>query len=97
MIDVLREEVISLSAAARLTPRLREDRPVSPSTLWRWGVRGVKGVRLETIKVGGVTATSVEALERFFATLNGQQPEPETDRGCPSHEAVEQELSSRGI
>jgi hypothetical protein len=95
MIDPLNENVISLSAAARLLPRLRNNKPVNPSTVWRWSVHGVKGKRLETVKVGGVTATSVEAVRRFLRAINGQ---PELERaGGRRQDAVEQELSTRGI
>jgi hypothetical protein len=96
-IDPLTEEILSLSCAARRLPRLRNDRPVSPATLWRWAARGVRDVRLETIKIGGATCTSVEALQRFIAALNGR-PSPTTKANRVKHdEAVERELSTRGI
>jgi hypothetical protein len=76
-IDVLSEETISLSAAARLLPRLRADRPVSAATIWRWASHGLRGVKLETARVGGTTVTSPDALRRFFAAL-GDKPESPT-------------------
>jgi len=36
------------------------------STLWRWYRRGVRGVRLETVVVGGRRFTSRAAIERFI-------------------------------
>jgi hypothetical protein len=32
-------------------------------------MRGVRGVRLETLMVGGTRCTSVEALQRFFERI----------------------------
>jgi hypothetical protein len=73
-IDVFAEEVLTLSKAARRLPRLR-DKPPSPATMWRWINKGVKSlngttVRLEIVKVGGTTCTSLEALNRFFRRLS---------------------------
>lgn len=70
-IDPLAETTIPLAEAARRLPRLRAGRPVSPATLWRWASHGLRGVRLETVRVGGTTCTSTEALSRFFAALSG--------------------------
>jgi hypothetical protein len=70
MTITMSEQIISLSAAAKLLPRLRAGRPVSPATLWRWTTRGVRGVCLETIRIGATTATSAEALDRFIAAIN---------------------------
>ena len=36
-----------------------------PSTLHRWRLRGIAGVRLETVRVGGRRLCSVEAVRRF--------------------------------
>lgn len=47
----------------------RNGKRVHISTLYRWTTRGVRGVRLETLPLGGTLATSREALERFFAEL----------------------------
>jgi hypothetical protein len=35
------------------------------STVWRWAVKGCKGIKLETILISHVRYTSREALERF--------------------------------
>jgi hypothetical protein len=51
-------------------------------------------VRLETIKVGNATCTSVEALRRFLAALNDQPVQPV--RGERHDEAIEAELTRRG-
>jgi hypothetical protein len=96
-IDPLSEELLTFSQAARRLPRLRNDRPVSPATIWRWGTVGLRGVKLETTKVGSVNCTSVEALRRFLARLNGQ-PEPPSTTGKPSdcEDDVARQLTARG-
>lgn len=42
-------------------------RRVHISTVFRWRQRGARGVKLETVLIGGNRYTSVEALHRFFA------------------------------
>ena len=43
--------------------------PVSLATAWRYALKGVNGVRLETVKLGRKRLTSVEAIKRFVAEL----------------------------
>lgn len=78
------ESLITMSAAAKLTA----GRP-HPSSLWRWTKKGVGGVRLESVQVGGRVFTSREALQRFVAALN-----PAT---VPTEAEAEAELSQAGI
>lgn len=50
---------------------------VSPSTLHRWRLRGVRGVKLETILIGGKRHSSVASLQRFFdASTRAQDGQP---------------------
>ena len=41
---------------------------INRSTCHRWRTRGARGVKLETVLVGGARYTTVEAIERFFAS-----------------------------
>lgn len=66
-LDILSEDVLTLREAVNEFPRNR--RP-HISTLWRWARRGVRGAKLETCKVGAVTVTSKQALNRFERQLN---------------------------
>lgn len=53
------------------------------STVWRWHKKGIKGIHLETIKIGGTIYTSDEALERFLERINepaAPAPRPRTRR-----------------
>jgi len=62
--DLLTETLVTLSAAAKLVPG-----SVLVSTLHRWRQRGVRGIKLETVLLGGRRFTSREALERFSAAV----------------------------
>jgi hypothetical protein len=96
-IDPFAEEILTLSQAAKRLPRLRDDRPVAPSTLWRWATAGLRGIRLETIRVGGATCTSREALGRFLDALNGRPAQIDSHSQARHDESVEAELAARGI
>lgn len=69
-IELLSEQLISFSQAARMLPPSRCGRPVSPSCIWRWsrtGVRvGKKVVLLESVRIASRLVTSVEAIKRFI-------------------------------
>lgn len=67
MIDTLTEALVTMAQAARETPNRAGGRGVNVSTTCRWFLRGIAGVKLETILIGGVRYTSREALQRFFA------------------------------
>ena len=95
-IDPMSETVVPFAEAARHLPRLRAGRPVSPATLWRWSSHGLRGVRLETVRVGGTTCTSTEALSRFFARLAGD-PVCAASPPAPAPGRVEAALDSIGI
>jgi Protein of unknown function (DUF1580) len=71
-IDPFAEEILSFAAAARRLPKTRADKPVSPTTIWRWAAHGLRGVKLESVRLGGTTCTSVEALRRFFQALDAK-------------------------
>ena len=80
MIDLHCEELLTLANARHLLPRRRLGRRPSFSTLWRWAIHGARGVKLDTLRVGGTLCTSREALQRFFDKLSesdsAAQPEP---------------------
>ena len=64
-IDLRTETVLSLTDAADFLPRRRRGKRPHFSTLYRWALKGFRGVRLETIRIGGTLCTSKEALQRF--------------------------------
>lgn len=67
-IDIHTEQLCTLSQAARLLPRLNANH-ISPNAIWRWCRRGVGGVHLEHVRIGGRIFTSAEALNRFANLL----------------------------
>ena len=97
MIDLTIEKLISLRAAAKEFP----DRPSSP-TIWRWYSRGVAGVRLATVVVGGRRYTSREAIARFIAgTTAARDGQPPQLRSPAARERAvakaEKELKNAGV
>ena len=69
------EKLFRFGQAARLVPS-SSDRGVNPATLHRWAVRGLKGVYLEYLPVGGVNLTSKEAIERFLSAVAEARRKP---------------------
>jgi hypothetical protein len=72
MISFATERLLTMGEAARMLPRFRQGKRVDIATVFRWALRGVKGVKLETIQIGGRKCTSAQALQRFFEALTAQ-------------------------
>ncbi|MGC3967715.1 MAG: DUF1580 domain-containing protein [Pirellulales bacterium] len=72
MIDVNNEHLVPLAEVPLLLPASRSGRPVHLSAIYRWAMKGLKGIRLETLQCAGRRVTSREALSRFFAALSEQ-------------------------
>ena len=68
-IDLLSEQPISLTEAAKHLPRRRRGKKPHVSCLYRWSAGGCRGIVLETVQIGGTRCTSREALARFFERL----------------------------
>ena len=102
MIDLQKEQLLTLTEACRILPRRRRGRKPSFCTVWRWATVGLRGAILETVAVGGTLCTSREALQRFFDRLTEQRGSPKTVlRPLAHHRAAikkaEQELDEAGI
>ena len=65
-INIKTDELISFAAAAKTLP----GKPVDPRTIWRWAKHGVKGVRLESVKVGRHRYTTDGAVVEFIRLIN---------------------------
>lgn len=94
MIDFSHEELVHLREVPALLPSHAGKR-IHISTVYRWVNRGVDGVRLETVKVGGLHYTSHEALSAFF--VQNPNYRPPYGRSPPSAEADPDELTRDGI
>lgn len=92
MIDPDTEEILAMPDAARFVQRRFGGRKPSMNTLWRWSVRGLRGVNLETMKRGGTRVTSEEAILRFFDRLamggDGSVPAESNPRPSPNFSGV---------
>ena len=74
-IDLACEELLSLTDAAKALPTIDGRRP-HVSTIWRWCRRGVRGVRLEYVRLGHRVCTTREALGRFAQRLADADEQP---------------------
>lgn len=75
-IDIAHEEIITPAQAARYFPQ----RP-HRSAIYRWMRDCRPHRRLESILIGGRRFTSLEAIARWVAELNGERPDPVATRG----------------
>ncbi len=80
MIDFNSERCLTLVEAAKLIPGRQDQKGLHVSAIYRWVARGVNGVRLETIRIGGRMHTSREALQRFFEASSNDSPCEEPPR-----------------
>ncbi len=70
MIDTVAERPIPLDQIPAEHIPGRGGNPVHQVTLSLWYRRGIRGVKLETILIGGRRATSLEALNRFYQAVS---------------------------
>lgn len=106
-IDVFEEQVVSLSEAAKRLPNIRNGKKPHLCTLFRWAQAGKLAndgvrIRLEIIQLGGTKCTSLEALQRFFDRLTGDQqlvtpPTISQREARRRHEQAVRELEEAGI
>jgi len=69
MIDLTQEELVPIRDVPKHLPPRPTGKRVHISAVYRWLLRGIRGVRLESLKIGGTTYTSKEALQRFADRL----------------------------
>ena len=97
---LLNETIIFLQDVPRLMPRTPRGRPIHLCTVVRWKDRGLRGVKLEAVRLGGRWVTSREALERFVARLTSASRDGAGETGEPVHrraERAEEALKKEGI
>lgn len=69
MIDVINGDLISLAEAAKILPK-RRGKSVHLNTIHRWTRQGIRGVILETIRIGGSVYTTANAVQAFCDRLS---------------------------
>ena len=96
-IDITKEQLITFAGLAKSLPRRRGDRPVHLATIHRWRSRGLKGIRLEGVRVGGAWHTSREAFRRFTERLTALVTSEEVSppRGADHQSHIEADTSLR--
>ncbi len=70
MIDMSEETLIPIGQVPQKLPPRPSGKSVHVTSVYRWINHGVRGVKLESLKVGGTTYTSTEALQRFAEGLS---------------------------
>jgi hypothetical protein len=101
----LTDNLITLRQATRLLPRRRGNRRPHFSTVWRWALHGVRGIKLEAISVGDTLCTTRAALEDFLRRVTEARgisasavPSPRTSRQAQKAIAeAERRLERAGI
>ena len=95
MIDTLTETVVALAEAPDHCPR-RRGKKLHVATLYRWKDEG-----LETLLVGGLRCTSLQALQRFFerrtAERDGATPTGATIARTSARRMAESERAARQL
>lgn len=80
--------------------RNRIGKRISPATLWRWRLKGVNGVKLECVRVGGWYITNT-AFAEFLAAQTANVLRPELarmdDPPQPRSPEKERRLSEAGV
>jgi hypothetical protein len=72
MISVQDENLIPIQQVAELLPRNR-GKKVHTATIYRWFGRGLHGVKLETVCVGGRRFTTQAAIQSFFEAVTAHR------------------------
>ena len=96
MIDIAEETILSLGEATRAVPAIEGKHP-NASTIFRWTRDGVRGVRLDSIRLGRRLCTSREALQRFVVALNdapAPQNRPRTATGTRTAAQRERDVTA---
>jgi len=96
-IDISSERPLTIPEAAQTLPH-----PPHVATIWRWAYKGIKGIKLETICIGGRRYTTRESLQRFIerstAAANGDAiPTRTAKQRQRAIQAAERELAAAGI
>ena len=99
-------------ATATLVESIRDAMPLSRAsdfipgnphvaTLWRWVSKGVRGVKLSVVRVGGRTMVTPDSIETFLNRLNAadepQSPSITAGQRRRQSEAARRELAEIGI
>ncbi len=104
MIDIKTERLIPLREVPQLgiIPARRSGSRLNVSTIYRWALHGQRGIKLESLKIGGQRVTSLNAIQTFCTALARNEvvaPNPKTKQlaSLKRSKEVEAELDQVGI
>jgi hypothetical protein len=100
MIDLISEKPLTLQAAAKLPQLRRNGRSPHIATIYRWVDRGCRGLKLESVVIGGSRCTTSEAIDRWIAALSAggdTQSAPINVLKTPNQRQREHERSERAL
>jgi hypothetical protein len=95
-IDVFEEPAISFADLARRLSAGRDGPRVAVSTIHRWRRPGIRGVRLEAVKIGAAWHTTRSAFSRFCAALTEDADSEARPAVSEEHSAAERRLDNSG-
>ena len=91
------EKQIAIGEVPDHFPSSRKGKKLAKSAVYRWALHGIRGVKLETYKIGGRRFTSVEALHRFVENLNAAAYQAPAVSSAARAKRAADELSRRGV
>lgn len=91
-IDPIRDSLLPLSTLVRHLPNAP-----SPATLWRWHKRGILGIRLEIIRIGGRVYSTDAALADFIRATTEARAEADNAQSEARPPATEDRLRNAGL
>jgi hypothetical protein len=91
--DLTAKSALTLTEAATVIGAHTGRRP-SSSTLWRWSLRGVRGKRLEVIRVGGTLYTTRASVVEFLNDYPSAPPERRDPPGRPAKQTVASQVAA---
>lgn len=93
-LDLAAERFITMVEAASMLPRLRAGRPVHPSTVTRWALRGSRGRRLRSVRIGATLCTTATWLSEFISEIS---PTTKTKGILIDRPDIDAKLAAKGL
>jgi hypothetical protein len=84
VISVASDNLIPIREVPKRLPPRPGGKRIHISAVYRWIQRGVRGVKLETVRVGGTSYTSTEALQAFAEGLSAVGDSRVVSNGTPT-------------
>jgi hypothetical protein len=95
-IDFDREQPITLAQVPSYVPK-REGKKVHYSTVYRWTTKGARGRVLESVMVGGIRYTTIEAVGRFLTAKPRNANSMHSRLHDEVNDAIDEALRQAGV